>query len=139
MRALAGIVAGLIVAIIAFVAIGVVGVGFTYSPPSGTSLSDSGRVAELLVGMPTGAKIALLVAVAGAAMAGAALAKLIARQAWPAWTVTGIIACYAGLSMLSLPLSGLAQALTVIAPLLGGLIGNHLVASRDPLPGNSES
>jgi hypothetical protein len=130
MRSVLAIMAGLVGAALAFVVIGVVGVGATYAPPAGTNLGDSGRMVEILVAMPGGAKVALLVATLGAAIAGAALAKLVAGRAWPAWAVAGLLTCYAALSILSLPVSALGQALAIAAPLVGGLIGNHLVAAR---------
>ena len=66
----------------------------------------------------------------GWALVGAAVAKLIARRAWAAWTVTGLVTVYVVLSVLSLPLEAWMQAVTIAAPLLGGLIGNHFVAGR---------
>ena len=56
--------------------------------------------------MPAAPKLAFLAALFGGALAGAAVAKLIARRAWPAWTVTALIALYVVLSILSLPLTG---------------------------------
>lgn len=130
MRAVLGIISGVAAAIVAFVAIGVIGVGMTYAPPAGIDLADSNRVVELFLAMPTAPKVAMLVAVFGAAVAGAAVARLIARRIWPAWVVTALIASYVGLSILSLPLSGLAQTLCIVAPLIGGLLGSHLFSAR---------
>ncbi len=66
----------------------------------------------------------------GAALVGAAVAKLIAPRSWVAWTVTGLIALYVVANVFVLPMPGWMQALSVAAPLLGGLIANHLVADR---------
>jgi len=130
MRAILGIIAGLVAGYLALIAIGVVGVGATYSVPRDVGLYNSRQVVELVLNMPSGPKIALLVALFGGTLAGAALAKFISRRAWAAWTIAIIFALFAGLSVLPLPIAGWMQALTIAAPLLGGLIANHLVGSR---------
>ncbi|TMJ20226.1 MAG: hypothetical protein E6G92_10880 [Alphaproteobacteria bacterium] len=127
MRAVLGIVAGLIAGYLVLILIGIVAVGATYSVPHDVNLYNSRQVVELVLNMPAGPKIGLLVAIFGGTLAGAALAKLISRQAWPAWTVTIVYAILAGLGVMPFPIAAWMQAVTVAAPLLGGLIGNHLV------------
>ena len=132
MRAVLGIIVGLLAGFLALILIGTIGVGATYSVPAGVDVYKSREVVELILNMPPGPKIALLVAVFGGALVGAAVAKRIARRAWAAWTVAGLIALYIVLSVLSLPLAGWMQALVIAAPLLGGFIGNHLVGGAAP-------
>ncbi len=132
MRAVFGIIAGLVVGYVVLIAIGVAGVGATYSVPGNVNVYSSRQVVELMLSMPAGPKIALLVALFAGTLAGAALAKRISRRAWAAWTVTILYAVFAGLGVLPLPLAGWMQAVTVAAPLLGGLIGNHLVSGSAP-------
>lgn len=127
MRAVGGIIAGLVVGYLALILIGIAGVGATYSVPGNVNVYSSHQVVELVLAMPPAAKVALLVALFGGTLIGAALAKLISRRAWAAWTVAFLYAVFAGLGVLPLPMAGWMQAVTIAAPLLGGLIGNHLV------------
>lgn len=133
MRAVLGIIVGLLAGFFTIILIGIVGVGATYSVPPGLNVYNSRAVVDAVLNMPPAPKIALLVALFGGALAGTALAKRIARRAWAAWTVAGLIAIYVVLSVLSLPLPGWMQALSIAAPLLGGLIGNHLVSGGAPV------
>ena len=130
MRAIAAIIAGLIAGFVAIILIGVIGLAATYALPPGFDPYSNRQVLALIEALPTAPKLALLAALFGGALAGAAVAKLIARRAWAAWTVTALIALYVVLSILSLPLAGVEQALAIAAPVLGGLIGNHLVKAR---------
>jgi len=130
MRAIAAIVAGLIAGFLVIILIGIVGVGATYAVPAGLDPYDNRQVVALIVAMPAAPKLALLAALFGGALAGAALATRIARRDWAGWTVTGLIALYVVLSILSLPLPGLEQALAIAGPVLGGLIGIHLARAR---------
>ena len=127
MRAVAGIVVGLIAGFIATIVIGIIGVGATFTAPAGMNVSTPQQVLEAFAAMPTGPKIALMIAWFGGGLVGAAVAKLIARQGWAAWTVAALIAAYVLLNTLVLPLPGWMQVLSIAAPLIGGLIANHLV------------
>jgi hypothetical protein len=127
MRALAGIVVGLIAGFIATIVIGIFGIGATFNVPAGTNLSHPQQVVEAFAGMPAGAKIALMVAWFVGGLVGALVAKLIARRGWAAWAVAAVIAVYVLLNTLVLPLPGWMQVLSIAAPLIGGLIANHLV------------
>lgn len=127
MRTILGIVAGLVVAYIFIILIGIAGVGATYSVPRDVDLYDSRAVMELLLNMPAAPRIALLAALFGGTLAGAALAKRISRRAMAAWAVAIVYALLAALSVLTLPIAGWIQALTIAVPVLGGLFANHLV------------
>ncbi|HST36943.1 MAG TPA: hypothetical protein VLK25_09990 [Allosphingosinicella sp.] len=130
MRAIAAILAGLIAGFVVIILIGVIGLRATYAVPAGLDPYDGRQVLALLKAMPAAPKLALLAALFGGTLAGAALAKLVARRAWAGWTVAGLIALYFAFSMLSLPLAGLEQALAIAGPIVGGLIGVHLVKAR---------
>jgi hypothetical protein len=130
MRAIAAIIAGLIAGFLVIILIGIIGVGATYAVPADLDPYDNRQVVALLLAMPAAPKLALLAALFGGALVGAAIAKLIARRAWAGWTVTVLIALYVVLSILSLPLPALEQALAIAGPVLGGLIGIHLARTR---------
>jgi hypothetical protein len=127
MRAVGGIIAGLIAGLIATILVGIVGVGATLSAPVNADISDPRQVVEAFANMGSGPKIALMLAWFAGGLVGALVAKLIARKSWAAWTVAILIACYVVLNTLVLPLPAWMQALSIAAPLLGALIGNHLV------------
>jgi len=133
MRAVGGIFAGLIVGLIATILVGIFGVGATISGPISVDASNPRQVVEAFANMGTGPNIALMLAWLIGGLAGALIAKLITRRSWAAWTVAILIALYVVLNMLVLPLPGWMQALSVVAPLVGGLIGNHLVGGA-PAP-----
>jgi len=132
MRAISGILAGLIAGFVATVLIGIVALSATFTPPAGMDASDSRQVLEAFAAMPPGARLALMLAWFSGGLAGAAVAKLIARAGWAAWTVAGLVACYVVLNTMVLPLPGWMQALSIAAPLIGGLLANHLVKDAAP-------
>jgi hypothetical protein len=133
MRAFAGIIVGLIVGFVATIAIGLL-VGIVYPSSASVDLNRPEQIIEAFAAMPFGAKLGLMLAWFGGALVGAIVAKLIARKGWVAWTVTGLVVAYVIANVFVLPMPGWMQALSIVAPLLGGLLGNHLVASRDTDP-----
>jgi hypothetical protein len=134
MRAIAGIIVGLIAGFLVTLLAGIIGVYLTFSPPAATQLADARQVIAIFATMPMAAKIALIVAWFLGALAGAAVAKRISRQSWVAWLVAALITLYVLLNTLVMPLPGWMQALSIVAPLIGGLIGNHLVGGMPTLP-----
>jgi hypothetical protein len=135
MRALGGIVAGLVAGLVAAILIGIVGMGATMSGhPVQVDLNRPDRVIDAFAAMPTGPKLALVAAWFACGLVGALVAKLISRKGWAAWAVTLLVAAYVLLNVMILPLAGWLQALSVIAPLVGGLIGNGLVRGSTIAP-----
>ena len=130
MRAALGIIAGIVAGFAAIILIGLIG-GMIVPRPDRMEGFTPEQLVAAFPGLPLGAKIAILVSWFGGALAGAAVAKLIARRAWAAWTVTGIFTVYVLLTTLILPMPGWLQAIAVLAPLIGGLIANHLVAEGE--------
>jgi hypothetical protein len=131
MRAVVAIVAGVLVGFAALLLIALVG-GLVF--PSSARI-DGFDAEQLVAAFPTlapGAKVAIVLSWFGGALAGAMVAKRISGQGWAAWTIAGIFALYVLITVMILPMTGWLQALAVLAPLLGGLIANHLVAARRP-------
>lgn len=127
MRALAGIVLGLIVALIVAVIAGFVAAATTFSVAPGLDPRDTGQVLRALAAMPLATQLTLALAWLLSALAGALVAKAIARRAWPAWVVTLLVAAYFGANALVLPLPLSTKLLWIVGPLLGGWIGERLV------------
>jgi hypothetical protein len=144
MRAVLGIIGGLVAGIVAIIVVGMIGVGATFSPPPGMDPADPRQVMEAFAAMPIATQLAMMAAWLAGGLAGALVAKLIARSGLIAWIVAGLIALYVLLNVLVLPLPAWMQALWIAAPLIGGFIGNHLVraaaaTSADPLDGEGSS
>jgi len=131
MRAVVGIVVGVVVGLLATIGIGLIG-GMIYPSSASASMSNPQQIVDAFRELPQGAKVALVLAWFGGGLVGAAVAKLIERRNWVAWTVCGLIAAYVVANVLILPMPAWMQALSVAAPLLGGLIANHLVKARAP-------
>jgi len=127
MRGVLGIIAGLIAGIVATILVGSIGVIATLRGPLTADLSDANGVVETFVNLPLGPKIAMMLAWFAGGLAGALVAKAIARRSWAGWIVAILIALYVLLNMLILPLPSWMQVLSIVAPLIGGLIGNHLI------------
>lgn len=132
MRAALAIIAGIVAGFAVMVAIALVG-GSLFPGPRIEALNAEAAAAAL-PSLPLGAKLTIALSWFGGTLAGAYAAKRIAGAAWAAWTVGGVLTAYVLLTLLVLPMPGWLQALGVVAPLLGALIGNHLVAARPVQP-----
>jgi len=130
MRAIGGIVAGLVVGLLVTIVIGVVGGLIFPISANSADFSRPQQIVDAFAEMPQGMKVTLMLAWFGGTLAGAAVAKRIAGSAWVAWAVAGLIAAYVIANVIVLPMPGWMQALSIAAPLLGGFIANHLVATR---------
>jgi|GEM_PF-3106672 len=130
MRAIGGIVAGLIVGLVVTIVIGIIGGTIFPIAASSVAFSQPQQIVDAFAEMPQGMKVTLMLGWFGGTLVGAAVAKRIAGSAWVAWAVTGLIAAYVVANVLVLPMPGWMQALSIAAPLLGGFVANHLVATR---------
>jgi hypothetical protein len=129
MRAVMGVIAGLIAGLVAAVIAGVVAIGATFSLPAGLDPTNGDQVGMVFAAMPPATRIALAVVWLVTAFAASSVAKLISRSAAAAWIAALIYTVYFGFDAFLLPLHlplGIA-GLWVLAPLIGGLIGNQLV------------
>ena len=138
MRIVAGILIGVIAGFIATILFAILAMSLFAPSLGGLEVGDPKQVIEAFAGMPQGAKIALMLAWLVGALVGAAIGKRIARKGWVAWTVAALIALYVVLNVLILPLPGWMQALSIAAPLIGGLLANHLVKDAAPVPAAAE-
>ena len=127
MRAVAGIVVGLIASAIAAIIVGMIVLPATYALPRGLNANDSQQVINALKDIPLSTQVALAFAWLVSAFCGAFVAKLIARRAWVAWAVALLVGIYFALNAMILSQPLWVGAMWIVAPLLGGLIGNRLV------------
>jgi hypothetical protein len=129
MRAVLGMFAGIVAGFAAMLAIATIG-GLIFPSSARIDAINAEQIVAAFPTLPMGAKIAIILSWFGGALVGAALAKKIAGRGWAAWTVAGLFALYVMLTVLILPMPSWLQGVAVLAPLIGGLIANHLVADR---------
>src|SRR4051812_22200424 len=130
MRAIGGIIAGLIVGLLVTILVAIVALRFVLAVPSGLDPSDTKALLDTLAGMPTGAQLTLALAWLVGALAGAWTARRISGRSWAAWVVTLLVTLYVLLNTLILPMVNWMQVVWIVAPLIGGLVGNHLARGR---------
>jgi hypothetical protein len=126
MRAVLGLLGGLVAGAVAMGVFALIG-GLLYPSDIAINPSRPQEIIEAFGGLPMGAKIAMILSWFAGALIGAAVAKLIVRQGWAAWTITALFALYVLVTVLILPMPGWMQTAAIVAPLIGGLIANHLV------------
>jgi hypothetical protein len=127
MRAVLGIVGGLVAGIVAIILVGIVGVGATFSAPPGMDPSNPRQVMEAFSNAPIAPQLAMMAAWLAGGLVGGLVAKTISRSGMIAWIVAALIAVYVLLNVFVLPLPAWMQALWIAAPLIGAFLGNHLV------------
>jgi hypothetical protein len=129
MRALLAIVAGIVAGFAGMFAIAYVG-GLIFPATAPMDAITAEQVAAAFTSLPLGAKIAIIASWFGGALIGAGVAKKISGAGWAAWTVGILFVLYVIVTVLILPMPGWLQAAAVLAPLVGTLLGNHLVAGQ---------
>lgn len=135
MRAVLAIILGIIVAIA--VQSGADVVTSMIYPTSITNMWDRAQVAEALAARPPAA---LWIGVAGyfaGGLVGGFVGKLIWRRPVAAWVPAGLLALMALVLAFSYPIPTWAMFATFLAPLIGGLIANHLIRDAVPAPGDA--
>lgn len=126
MRAIGGVLAGLIAAVAAIMAVGLVG-GLFFSVEVPTDpIQNAEATAAALGAAPLGAQILLILSWLAGGFAGLAAAKWVARVSWPGWAVAGGLALLLATTFLA-PLPVWMQVLAVVGPLIGGLLADMLV------------
>jgi hypothetical protein len=128
MRAAIAILAGIIVALA--VQAGVDWVTSLLYPYAISDIWDRRQVSEAMAARPTGALLLTVLGYFLGALAGGAVAKSIFRRGWACWVPAGVMAAIALVLALAYPLAEWAWFATFVAPLIGGLLANHLVADR---------
>jgi hypothetical protein len=129
-RNILGIIAGIAVAVLTVMA--VQGIGHALYPyPADVDLNDPEQIARVFPTIPVAAKLFVVAAWFGGALAGAAVAKGLGGRGWAAWTIAVLIAVGALANIFVIPHPVWMQISAVVAPLLGGLIANHLVRRRE--------
>ena len=130
MKAIGGLLAGIVAAIAAIMATGFIG-GLFFTIEAPTDPMQSEAVVAALADAPAGTKITLILSWFAGGLAAMAAAKAVSGVSWPGWAVAGLLALMlAGTFLVPLPVW--MQALAVVGPLIGALIGDVLVKGRQP-------
>jgi len=125
LKVVAGLVAGLIVALAAIYVIWLIALQVYPLPVEGgiRSLESEGA---LIQSMPTGALVFVAAAWFGGAFIGALTAAHISRRLWPAWVIAALVAFISISNVVMFPHPEWMQLAAVIVPVVGGLVATHM-------------
>ncbi|HET9429492.1 MAG TPA: hypothetical protein VFO69_14150 [Allosphingosinicella sp.] len=124
LKIVAGLAAGLIVALAAIYVIWLVGLQVYPLPPE-SGLESLESEGALIQSMPTGALLFIAVAWFGGAFIGALTAAHISRRLWPGWVIAFLVACVSISNIIMFPHPEWMQLAAIIVPVLGGLLATH--------------
>lgn len=129
MRAVLGILAGLAGVIATMMLVSFIG-GQLLGDVPGVNTSDMDAIKATYGALGTDAQILIVVSWFLGVLAGAAIAKSIIGRPWAAWTIAGLFEAYLLLTVVMLPMPGWMKLAALLAPLIAGLLANHLVKNR---------
>ncbi len=128
-RIIGGIVAGAATAVAVIMLIETIG-HLAFPLPDDLALRDPETVAEPVPAMPAAAKLIVVMAWFGGALAGGYVAKRICGRRWAAWAIAALVAAAGIVNVMMIPHPVWMQIAAVIAPLVGGLLAEHLIPAR---------
>ena len=134
LRIIGGIIAGIVAGFAAMLVVAMIG-GLIFPSNAVVDPFKSDQLLSAADRLSLGAQLTLVASWFVSALAGAAVAKAIAGRSWAAWTVGGLFVLYVLLTVLILRMPGWLQAASIIAPIIGTFLGNHLVKERPARPG----
>ena len=127
LRAILGILAGLVVGVITIMAIETLGHAMFPSPP-GLNPNDPAQLAQMMDAIPVGAKLAVLLAwFLGVLVGGIAAMAVSRRRTWTVWVVASVLFSFAVLNMFLIPHPVWMMAGAVAVALAGGGFATRLV------------
>jgi hypothetical protein len=130
-RTVGGVIAGILAGILGIVAISYVG-GILFPIVIDSRIEGAIEQANAaLANAPLGATLFIALSWFVGGLVGGVVAKRIAGTGTACWTAVGLLTLLTVSNILLAPFPGWMQVASVVAPLLGGLIANHLVAARD--------
>lgn len=128
MRAIVAIVAGIVAAIAAQVAIDLL-TNWIY-PAAVTDMWDRQQMSDAFAARPAAALWLNVLSYFLGGFVGGLVAKLISGKSWAAWVPPALLAFFALVIAFNFPLPVWTWFATLAAPLIGGLIANHLARGR---------
>lgn len=124
LKIVAGLAAGLIVALAAIYVIWLVGLQ-VYPLPAESGFESLESEGALIQAMPTGALLFIAAAWFGGAFIGALTASSISRRLWTGWVVAALVACISISNIVMFPHPEWMQVAAFIVPMIGGLLATH--------------
>ena len=130
MRATLAVIAGIVAGIAAMMAISFVGSALfpIVAPPAPGGAIEQATAA--FTHAPTALKLFYVLAWFAGGLAAGLVAKLIVPSKRVGWTAVAILTVLTAINIFVLPYPVWMEIANIVAPLLGGLIGNHLVSDR---------
>lgn len=130
MRATLAVIAGIFAGFAAMMAISFVGTQMFPLMAPRTSGDAIEQATAAFAHATMGLKLSLVIAWFVGGLVAAAVAKLIAPSGRVAWTAVAILTVLTAINIFILPYPVWMEIANVVMPLLGGLVGNHLVGAR---------
>jgi hypothetical protein len=137
LRTIAGVIVGLVVGILALVAIAFVGGAFFRIPVDPRIAGPVEQAAAALPNAPTGALLMIALSWFAAGLAGGLGAKLISGSRSTCWSVVGVLTVLIVINIFFAPFPMWMQIASVAAPLIGGVIAQQLVRERTFVPADA--
>ena len=125
MKTVAGLIAGLVVALAAIYVIWLIGLQLFPLPTEG-EISPSASLRETIRTMSPGTQAFVALSWLGGTFLGATTAAHVSRRIWPAWIVILLVTVSCVANMLVYPHPDWLQLAAIIVPVLGGLVAIHL-------------
>lgn len=130
MRATLAVIAGVLVGMAAMMAVAYVGDMLFPTPPMRASGGAIEQATAAFANTPLQMRLCLVLAWFIGGIVAGVVAKLIVRDGRIAWTAIAILTVLTAVNIFILPYPVWMEIANVLAPLLGGLVGNHLVSAR---------
>jgi hypothetical protein len=130
MRAVLAVVAGVIAGMAAMMAVSFIGEMMFPTPAVRVPGGMIEQATAAFANTPLQMRLCLVLAWFIGGLVAGVVAKLIAHDGRIAWTAIAILTVLTAINIFVLPYPVWMEIANVLAPLLGGLIGNHLVAAR---------
>lgn len=134
MRGFLAVIAGVLAGMAAMMAVSYVGDMLFPTPAARAAGGAIEQATAAFANTPLQMRLCLVLAWFIGGMVAGVVAKLIVRDGRIAWTAIGILTALTAVNIFVLPYPVWMEIANVAAPLLGGLIGNHLVAARADEP-----
>ena len=130
MRATLAVIAGILAGFAAMMAVSFAGSALfpIVAPP--TSGNEIERATAAFAHASTALQLCYVLAWFVGGLVAAAVAKLIVPSGRIAWTAAAILTVLTAINIFVLPYPVWMEIANIVTPLLGGLVGNHLIRAR---------
>ena len=134
MRATLAVIAGVLAGMVAMMAVSYLGDMLFPTPAVRAAGGPIEQATAAFANTPFQMRLCLVLAWFTGGLVAGVIAKLIVRDGRIAWTAIAILTVLTAINIFILPYPVWMEIANVLAPLVGGLIGNHLVTARAAEP-----